>query len=197
VNVDLSLTSRRDYHPGRSFATRAAWLVAEAILFSNPLVISYRFKRLLLRMFGCRVGNGVIIKPGAKVKYPWRLSIGDHAWIGERAWIDNMEDVEIGASAVISQGAYVCTGNHDWSDPGMGLTPTPSVIEDGAWVAAFARVGPGVRIAKESIVGFGAVALESTEPSGIYVGNPATRVGWRTVRDAPGPALVESLRVSR
>lgn len=183
--VDLALTTNAGYRPGRPFPIRALWLLVESLVFVNPIVTSYGLKRYVLRMFGAQIGTAVIIKPGVKVKYPWRLVVGDNAWIGERAWIDNMEDVRIGANAVLSQGAYICTGNHDWSDPGMALAPMPTVIEDGAWVAAFARVGPGVRIAEESVVVLGAVVLSDTEPRGVYAGNPAVLTGRRRMRDEP------------
>ena len=188
MKVDLSRTSNRDYRPGRPFGVRAAWVIIDALLFINPVVTSYRWKRQLLRLFGARIGRGLIIKPGAHIKYPWRLRIGDNCWLGERCWIDNMEDVWIGSNVVISQGAYICTGNHDWSDPGMGLAPQPVTIEDGAWVGAFARVAPGRRVAEESILVLGSVLLGDTEPRGIYAGNPATFTRRRTIRDRPGAA---------
>jgi len=187
TSVDLSLTSNRTYRPGRPFVVRSVWLVVDALLVSNPVVTSYGFKRSVLRFFGARIGRNVIVKPGVHVKYPWRLRVGDNSWLGERCWIDNMEDVTIGANAVISQGAYLCTGNHDWADPGMGLTPEPIVIEDGAWVGAFARVAPGRTVARESILALGAVLLDNTEPRGVYVGNPASFVRTRDIRDRAGP----------
>lgn len=183
TRVDLSLTSNRDYLPGRSFVVRATWLIVEAVVFGNPVVTSYRLKRGILRVFGARVGKNVIIKPAVKVKYPWRLEIGDNCWIGERAWIDNMEDVSLGSNVVISQGVYVCTGNHDWADPGMALSPAPTTVEDGVWIAAFARVGPGIRVRAESVLTLASVLVTDTEPRGIYTGNPANRVGWRNIRD--------------
>jgi putative colanic acid biosynthesis acetyltransferase WcaF len=184
VQVDLRLTHRDGYHAGRGFALRATWLICEALFFTNPLLTSYRAKRCILRLFGARVGTGVIIKPGVKIKYPWRLVIGDHSWIGERVWIDNMEDVTLGSHVVISQGAYLCTGNHDWSDPGMPLSPQPIVVAQGAWVGAFSRVAPGRSIGEEAVLVLGAVLLSDAEPSGIYSGNPAARMGRRRLRSA-------------
>jgi putative colanic acid biosynthesis acetyltransferase WcaF len=186
MKVDLSLTTNRDYVPGRPFIVRALWLIVEALVLGNPLATSYRLKRTALRLFGAHLGASIIIKPAVHIKYPWRLRVGNNCWLGERCWIDNMEDVTIGDNVVVSQGAYLCTGNHDWSDPGMGLTPQPIVIEDGAWIGAFARVAPGRRIAEESILMIGAVSLIDTEPRGIYAGNPAELVRGRTIRDAPG-----------
>jgi len=177
--VDLGRSSNRGYEPGRPFLVRAIWLVVEAAILLNPFVTSYRLKTTLLRMFGASVGHGLIIKPNVHVKYPWHLDLGDNVWIGERAWIDNFTTVRVGSNACISQGAYLCTGNHDWADPTMGLVVKPIIVEAGAWIAAFARVAPGLRVAEESIVGIGAVLTEDTEPRGIYLGNPAVRVGVR------------------
>jgi putative colanic acid biosynthesis acetyltransferase WcaF len=195
MNVDLALTTNRDYVPGRGFVVRGLWLIVEALVLLNPIVTSYRLKRWLLRRFGARVGAGVIIKQGVHVKYPWRLRVGDNCWLGERCWIDNMEDVTLGDNVVVSQGAYLCTGNHDWSDPGMGLTPQPIVVEDGAWIGACARVAPGTRIGEESILVLGAVTLRDTEPRGVYAGNPAELVRRRTIRDVPGPLREPKLAV--
>jgi putative colanic acid biosynthesis acetyltransferase WcaF len=196
MNVDLALTTNRDYAPGRPFIVRATWVFVEAFVLINPFVTSYRLKRAVLRLFGAEVGTDVIIKPGVHVKYPWRLRIGGNCWLGERCWIDNMEDVTIADNVVVSQGAYICTGNHDWSDPGMGLTPQPIVVEEGAWIGAFARVAPGTRIGEESILVLGAVSLTDTEPRGIYSGNPAELVRWRTIRDEPGPSREANVAVS-
>lgn len=179
AEIDLARTHAGSYRPGRPFAVRALWLVVEALFLLNPVVTSYRFKAWLLRLFGATIGDGLLIKPGVHVKYPWRLQIGDHCWLGERAWIDNMEDVTLGSNVAISQGAYLCTGNHDWSDPVLPLAPQPIVVEDGAWVGAFAKVAPGRTIGAGSVLALGAVALEGTEPWGIYAGNPAERVGTR------------------
>ncbi len=190
TRVDLTQTSRRGYHPGRSYVYRALWLIIEALILLNPILTSYSLKRWILRRFGAKVGIGVLIKPSVHVKYPWHLEIGDNAWIGERAWIDNFVRVQIGANAVVSQGAYLCTGNHDWSDPGMGLMVKPVTVEDGAWVGAFARIAHGVTVGRAAIVTLGSVLLQDAEESGVYTGNPAVRVRQRTVRDRPGPAGV-------
>ncbi|MDX6626649.1 MAG: putative colanic acid biosynthesis acetyltransferase WcaF, partial [Solirubrobacterales bacterium] len=185
---DLSLTSNRDYHPGRPYWVRALWLLVETATLLNPLFVPYRPKARILRLFGARTGRNVVIKPGLHVKHPWRLTVGDNAWLGERAWIDNLAPVAIGANAVISQGAYLCTGNHDWADPGMGLVVKPITVGDGAWIGAFAKIGPGVTVGEEAIVTLGSVLLRDARPRGIYRGNPAEWVRERTVRDVPGPA---------
>jgi putative colanic acid biosynthesis acetyltransferase WcaF len=182
--VRLAATHPGGYHPGRPFVVRAIWLVVEALVLLNPVIVSYPLKRAVLRLFGATIGKGVMLKPGVHVKYPWRLTVGDDCWLGERAWIDNMEDVVLGSDVVISQGAYLCTGNHDWADPAMPLAPRPIRVEHGAWVGAFAKVAPGTTVGTGSVLALGAVALADTEPWGVYAGNPAARVGTRVLDTA-------------
>jgi putative colanic acid biosynthesis acetyltransferase WcaF len=187
MKVDLSLNTKRGYTPGRAYWYRALWLIVEALVLLNPLVGPSFIKRWVLRSFGARIGRNVLIKPSLHVKYPWLLEIGENAWIGERVWIDNFRQVRIGANACISQGAYLCTGNHDWSDPGMGLVTRPITVENGAWVGAFCLIGPGVTIGEEAVITLGAVVLRDAEPRRIYSGNPAACTGERVLRDRPGP----------
>jgi putative colanic acid biosynthesis acetyltransferase WcaF len=179
--VDLSGMSHRGYHPGRSVAYRALWLVVEAFTLLNPILTSYSIKRWVLRRFGARVGSRVVIKPGVHVKYPWHLEIGDGAWIGERVWIDNFVQVRIGSNAAVSQGSYLCTGNHDWSDPGMGLVVRPIIVEDGAWIGAFVRVAPGVTVGRNTVLALGSVLVSDAQPDSVYSGHPAIRVRDRNI----------------
>src|SRR2546423_1424426 len=180
--VDLSRSSNRGYDPGRSFVLRAIWLVVEAAFLLNPVVTSYRLKVGLLRLFGARVGHGVVIKPNVHVKYPWYLIIGDHCWIGERTWFDNFVEIRLGSNVCVSQGSYLCTGNHDWSDRTMPLVLQPVLIEDGAWLGAFCRVAPGVTVGARAILTLGSVLCSDAEPDGIYRGNPASRTATRVIR---------------
>jgi putative colanic acid biosynthesis acetyltransferase WcaF len=197
LKVDLRLFSTRTGLPGgddkggRGIFIRAGWLLVNAIVFLNPLLPGYSVKAWLLRRFGAEVGEGVIIKPSVNIKYPWFLKIGDHSWIGERAWLDCTSPLTIGKHVVISQGVYLCCGTHDWEDPGMGSMQTPIVVEDGAWIAAYARIAGGVTIGQEAMIAMGAVVFTDCEPRGTYRGNPAQRVGRRRIRDYPGPKRVK------
>jgi serine acetyltransferase len=61
----------------------------------------------------------------------------------------------------------------------MGLIVKEIEVEDGAWIGAFARIAPGVTVGSQSVVALGSVVLHDVEPSGIYRGNPAVRIGRR------------------
>lgn len=195
--VDLRLYSRREdllegYRYGGSLVARVLWHYVSAIVFQSQLFPVYGIKVRLLRRFGAKVGEGVLIKPGVTIKYPWYLEIGDNVWIGEGAWLDCTTTLRVGSNVLISQGAFICCGSHDWNDPGMGSYTRPIVIEDGVWICAFARVVLGVTIGEDAVVLMGASVLRDCEPSGIYQGAPAERVGTRRVRDQPGPKPEEA-----
>ncbi|MGD0199892.1 MAG: WcaF family extracellular polysaccharide biosynthesis acetyltransferase [Bryobacteraceae bacterium] len=173
--TDIRLSDFRNdwYQPGRPRVVQAAWFFLGLPLLRCPLLPFSRPRRGLLRLFGAKVGKGVVIKPGVRVKYPWLLSIGDYSWIGEDAWIDNLGQISIGSNVCISQGAYLCTGNHDWSDPAFALRVRPIVISDGAWVAARAVVCPGVTLAECAVAAAGSVVTRDIPAFEIHAGNPA------------------------
>src|SRR5256885_1598284 len=109
--MDLSLFNDREYYAGRGLVLRTAWYFCNAIVFDSWLVPISSVKRALLRLFGACIGKGVVIKPRVNVKYPWHLTVGDHSWIDEGVWIDNLVSVKVGANVCISQSAYLLTGN--------------------------------------------------------------------------------------
>lgn len=151
------------------------------VLRSSMLPFS-SLKAGILRAFGAKVGKGVYIKPGVRVKFPWKLIIGEYSWIGEDAWIDNLASVTIGSHCCISQAAYLCTGNHDWSSTTMNLFTGEIHIEDGAWVGARAVIGPGTSIGSCAIVALGSVVTQNTPAYEIHAGNPAHFVKRRAFR---------------
>jgi putative colanic acid biosynthesis acetyltransferase WcaF len=181
--VDLSTYDNGWYHPGRSFLIRTIWFLINAIVLQNPMNPSSRVKASVLRLFGAKIGQGVTLKPGINFKYPWHIEIGDHCWIGENVWLDSLAPITIGSHVCISQDVYCCTGNHDWTDPAMGLILKPIVIENGGWVGARSVVLPGVTVASHSIVAAGSVLSKNTEAYMIYAGNPAVPVKKRIIRE--------------
>jgi putative colanic acid biosynthesis acetyltransferase WcaF len=118
--------------------------------------------------------------------YPWNVQIGDHSWIGERVWLDSLGCIAIGSNVCISQGAYLCTGNHDWTDTAFRLMIKPITVEEGAWIGARAVVLPGIVIATHSVVCAGAIVTGDTRPYTIYTGNPAAAVRRRKVQRRAG-----------
>jgi len=180
--VRLDLFQNAAFDRQRPAYLEALWVLVQAALVRS-FIPGSAHRRLLLRAFGARIGRGVIVKPGVRVKFPWKLEVGDYSWVGEGAWIDNLAPVRIGANCCISQEAYLCTGSHNWSKPSFDLIVRPIELHDGAWVAARAVVGPGVVVGEGAVLLLGAVATKSLPPWTINCGNPAQPIRARELEE--------------
>ena len=181
--VSLCLFSNHDFDKGASSFKMAIWYFTNALFVRaswNPFM---GIKIGLLRLFGAKIGKGLVIKNNVDIKFPWKLVVGDHVWLGEDCWIDNLDHVTIGSNVCISQGALLITGNHDYTKVDFPYRNAPIIIEDGAWVGAKAVVAPGVTIKTHSILTLGAICTRDTEPYSIYQGNPAVRIKTREIKE--------------
>lgn len=198
--VQLAAFDNSWYSAGRSRWWQAAWFFLGLPLLRCPLLPGSGWRVRLLRGFGAAVGAGVTVKPGVRVKYPWRLSIGDHCWLGEDCWIDNLAQVTFADNVCVSQEAYLCTGNHDWTDAAFGLIVQPIRVEGGGWVGARALLTPGVVLGECAIAAAGSVITRSIPAYEIHAGNPAQFVRRRemSVLGSPGePAFAAAGIASR
>lgn len=182
--VDLSRYDNLWFHIGAGKTKAVVWYFVNTFLLHCGWNPSSGLRVRLLRMFGAKIGKGVVIKPYVNIKYPWNLSIGDYAWIGENVWIDNLAKVKIGANACISQGAMLLCGNHNYKLPTFDLIVKPIVIGDGAWVGAQSVVCPGVTMHSHSVLVVGSVASGELDAFSIYRGNPATKISERVIAEA-------------
>ncbi len=169
------------YSPGEPFWQQVIWYYLGSPLVSSYPIASSRFKSWVLRCFGAQIGVSVRIKSGLKVKFPWRLVVGDFVWLGEDCWIDNVAVVTIESHCCLSQSVYLCTGNHDWSSPSFPLKDAPILLCEGCWIAARSTVGPGVTVGRGAVLCLGSVASRSLDPMTIYAGNPARSIKTRRI----------------
>ncbi len=177
--VDLSQYNNSWYNAGASKIKIALWFLVKGLFFINPLFPFVGFKVWLLRLFGARVGNGVVIKPSVNIKYPWSVEIGNHVWIGELVWIENHCKVVIGNNVCLSQGSVIMTGNHDYKKTTFDLVIKSVTLDDGVWIGTNAIVCPGVHCGSHSILTVNSVANKNLDPYWIYQGNPAEKVRER------------------
>jgi putative colanic acid biosynthesis acetyltransferase WcaF len=183
MSVDLSSYSVAHFNRGASKARELTWLFVNLVLFQLcPFSLS-PLKRVVLRAFGARIGRNVTIKPQVKITFPWKLTIGDHVWLGEECWLLNLERIIIGNNVCISQRAFLCTGSHDYKLSTFDLIVKPITVEDGCWIGAAAWVGPGVTIGTHAVLTAGSVTGKSLESYGIYRGNPAMRMKQRVISE--------------
>lgn len=162
-------------------AARGLWGVVWLLLFRPSPRPLHRWRAFLLRLFGAKLGQHVHISPSVQVWAPWQLFIGDGVGVGPSANLYNMANLTVGDFAVISQGAHLCGGSHDYNAANFQLIAKPIVIGRHAWVCADAFVGLGVTVPDGAVIGACSVVTKSLPDSWmVYAGNPCRQVGVRT-----------------
>lgn len=157
--IDLSEAPGRRAAWDRPLPILALWFVVEFMIVTNPLQASSRLRVSALRLFGADIGRKVIFRPRTRVKFPWKLHIGDRSWVGEGAWFHNQDHIYIGCDAVISQDVFLTTGSHTHRR-NMALVTRPIVIKSGAWLTSRCVVLGG------TVMGASALARPLTVVSG-------------------------------
>jgi|ERR1035437_6327066 putative colanic acid biosynthesis acetyltransferase WcaF len=178
--VNLSKFNNSWYKPAGTIRI-LTWYFVNGLFFINPLFPLSGIKVILLKLFGAKIGNNVIIKPLINIKYPWLLRIGNNVWIGERVWIDNLAEVHIHDNVCISQGALLLCGNHNYKSESFDLRVGEIILENGVWVGAKAVICPGITMRSHSILTVGSVLQKNSEPYTIYQGNPAVAIRKREI----------------
>lgn len=80
--------------------------------------------------------------------------------------------IRLGARAVVSQGAFLCTATHDYEKGAFPLVTKAVTVGADAWIGARAFVLPGCEIGEGSVIGAGSVVTRSTPAWSVCAGNP-------------------------
>lgn len=159
----------------RNRAVRAVWSVAWLLLAAWTPPALHPWRAAVLRAFGASIGRNVRIHGSARIWLPANLACGDGVVIGPRTTIYCIAPVALGAHAIVSQGAHLCTGTHLIDSPEFQLVARPIRVGRLAWIAAEAFVGPGVSIGDGAVLGARGVSFDNLSPWTVYIGNPAQR----------------------
>ena len=149
------------------------WWIVQKIFFELSPQFMYGWRRFLLRLFGAKIGKGVIIRPTAKIQFPWKISIGDYSWIGDEVVLYSLGDIVIGNNVVISQKSYLCTGSHNYKSKNFDIYSKKIIIEDKVWIATDVFIAPGITIREFSIIGARSSVFNDIPSGYICYGNPA------------------------
>jgi putative colanic acid biosynthesis acetyltransferase WcaF len=171
--MDLSKFANDDFDRGASRLKESAWLAIKWLFFQTTLPWPSTFRSALLRLFGARIGHGVVIRANVNISFPWHLHIGDHVWIGEEVMILSLAQVTIESHVCISQRAFLCTGSHDYNSASFPLFAKPITIGADAWICTEAFLGSGVQIGEGAVIGARAVVMCSQPAWMVCAGNPA------------------------
>jgi putative colanic acid biosynthesis acetyltransferase WcaF len=182
-----SIQDLKSFRLPQNFRGRPAWLVqlwwvVQGTLFRLSPQGLYGWRRFLLRLFGCKVGKGALIRPTVDITYPWKVSIGDYSWIGHNVSLYSLDEIHIGENVVISQESYLCTGNHDLRSRAFDMCTEPIFVAAEAWIAADVFIFPGVHIGRGTVVGARSTVHEDLPAMMVCTGNPAKPIGPRLGR---------------
>ena len=170
--VNLSTYRTGSFQRGRSGWVVMLWWLVQAIAFPLTPHPCNGLRVALLRLFGARLGQGVVIRPTARITFPWRVAIGDHSWIGDHVVLYSLAPIHIGCHCVISQRSYLCTGSHDIASSQFDLQTAPITVGNGAWVATDCFIAAGVTIGANAVVGVRSTVLSSLPNQWICWGTP-------------------------
>jgi putative colanic acid biosynthesis acetyltransferase WcaF len=181
--VDLSTYSTGNFSRGAGPIREGLWILTSLVLFRLCPFKFSALKCVVLRIFGAKIGAGVVIKPNVRITFPWKLTLGDHVWLGEECWLLNLAPISIESHVCISQRAFLCSGSHNYKLQTFDLILKEIKIERGVWIGAGAWIGPGVRVGSHAVLAACSVATKDLETFGIYQGNPAVLVRKRKVQE--------------
>lgn len=158
---------------------RVAWSLSWLLLARWTPPQARLWRLALLRAFGAKVSWKANVYASVKVWAPWNLQMAALAALAPRVEVYNIAPVSVGEKAIVSQGAYLCTGTHDHRDPNFPLYARPIAIGRRAWVCAEAFIGPGVTVNEGAVLAARAVTFKPLAPWTVYQGNPAQAVNTR------------------
>lgn len=164
---------------GRSSLLVQLWWITDFFCFKLSPQIMYGWRRFLLRLFGAKIGKGVIIRPSVIITYPWKVSIGDYCWLGDNVELYSLGEIVIGSNVVISQKSYLCTGSHNYKREEFPIYAKPITVEDECWVATDVFIAPGIKIGKGAVIGARSSVFKDIEPGTVNMGNPSKKISNR------------------
>ena len=171
--------SSLNFDRGKSVYVFVAWYLAKRIFFLTSFPWPSSVKSFILGSFGATVGYKIIIKPRVNIHFPWKLSLGDFVWIGERVEIYNFESVRIGSNCCVSQDVFLCAADHDFRDPFFSYRNAPICIGNGVWLQARVFVCPGALIGNESVITACSLVKGALPGNQVCSGSPALPVSRR------------------
>ena len=143
--------------------------------FFNP------WRLLVMQIFGAKIEGLPFVHSSVKVEIPWHISLKHRACLGENVRAYSLGLIEIKEGATVAQESYLCTGTHDFNDPSLQLITKPITIGKHSFIGARAMILPGVCIGDRAIVGAMSVVSKDVPGHQIVAGNPAKKIGDRSL----------------
>lgn len=172
-----------DFDRGASFLKEVAWQFIKIWFFLSPWPWPSRIKASLLRLFGAKVGKGLVMRNRVNIHMPWKLTIGDHCWIGERSEILNLEPVTFEDHVSLGHDVYIAAASHSIRSRTMAYANKPILIKRGTWVATRTMIGAGVTVGENCVIGAGSTVLRDVPDNSLVAPARSTVIAQRVLTE--------------
>ena len=165
---------------------RLLWQISWLLLCRWTPAPLHKWRCLIVKLFGGKLGASNSIYPDCKIWAPWLLETEEVVTIGPKAEVYNPGGIYIGHHSILSQNAFVCGATHDYNTKEFTYLMRKIVLEPYVWLCAHSILLPGVHCGEGSVLGAGAVAVKDLAPWTVYSGNPAKAIKQRVNFLKPG-----------
>jgi len=185
LNLKLMIIKNNNprIEPSFSFKNRIyrfIWYIIQDTLFKFSPRTFYNYRNFILKIFGAQIGTNTHINRKVKIWAPNNLVIGNEVGIGDNVNLYSMDKIQIDDYTVISEGAFICTGSHDYNSYNFQLFTKPIRIETKTWICAEVFLHPGVIISEGVVVGARSVVTKNLDEAwSVYAGNPVLKIKSR------------------
>jgi len=152
---------------------RVFWMIVWTLFARWTPRHFWKFRRLILILFGAEIGQRSDVRGTAKIWWPGNLQLGNNCLIAEGVDVYNIEKISLGNNVIISQRCWLCTASHDYTDINFPMIAKVIDIKSDVWVAAEAFIGPGVTVGQGAVIAARSSLVKSANCFSVYGGNPA------------------------
>lgn len=167
------------------FSKRGIYDYVETLLRDCPGYLGRYFRYKLISRFFGSAGKNVMIDPGNRFKYPYKIHVGNNAAIATGCVFQAAAGIEIGDNTLFGPGVKIWTVNHLFKDTELpilnqGFEGKSVIIGKDCWIGSDVFIKPGTIIPDGCIVYPKTVLGKmNLRPYSVLAGNPAKVVGPR------------------
>lgn len=152
------------------------WLMILTIVGCIPF---HTVRKIFYWLSGMKLSPTSTIHMWARFYNPSGITIGQDTIVGDHAFLDGRDRLQIGNHVDIASEVMIYNSEHDLTAEDFVATLAPVQIGDYVFIGPRAIILPGVKIGKGAVVAAGAVVTKDVPEFAIVGGVPAKEIGER------------------